>query len=37
LFPGECHFVATTGHNLQGACTSSLFSPGYVWCQDKLA
>ena len=36
LFPGESHFVATTGHNLEGSSTSALFSPGYVWCQDRL-
>lgn len=36
LFPGECHFVATTGHNLRGTPTSTVFSPGYVWCQDHI-
>ena len=36
LFPGDCHFVATTGHNLPDEPTSTVFSPGYVWCQDSI-
>jgi hypothetical protein len=36
LFPGEAHFTATAGHNLDEAEMSSVFSSGYVWCQDRI-
>ena len=36
LFPGESTFVATTGHNLTDVEMRDVFSPGYVWCQDRL-
>ena len=36
LFPGDSHFIATTGHTMDPADSESLFSPGYVWCQDRL-
>jgi hypothetical protein len=36
LFPGESTFVATTGHNLTDVEMREVFSPGYVWCQDRL-
>ncbi|MFZ4763514.1 MAG: hypothetical protein ACOYMN_01070 [Roseimicrobium sp.] len=36
LFPGEASFSAMTGHTLRGAEQHEVFSPGYVWCQDKL-
>jgi hypothetical protein len=36
LFPGEATFSAVTGHNLAGATMRDVFSPGYVWCQDRL-
>lgn len=36
LFPGEATFTAVTGHNLAGAQMRDVFSPGYVWCQDRL-
>jgi hypothetical protein len=36
LFPDEGHFVAFTGHNLEEVDPRTIFSPGYVWCQDKL-
>jgi hypothetical protein len=36
LFPGEADFVAFTGHNLDGVDPRLIFSPGCVWCQDRL-
>jgi hypothetical protein len=36
LFPGEAAFAAVTGHNLAGVEMRQVFSPGYVWCQDRL-
>jgi hypothetical protein len=36
LFPGESNFAAVTGHNLAGVDSKDVFSPGYVWCQDRL-
>lgn len=36
LFPGEAAFAAVTGHNLPGVEMRQVFSPGYVWCQDRL-
>jgi hypothetical protein len=36
LFPAEALFVAFTGHDLEGVDPRVIFSPGYVWCQDKL-
>ena len=36
LFPGDCHFVAMTGHDLDDVQNDDVFSPGYVWCQDSL-
>jgi hypothetical protein len=36
LFPGESTFAAVTGHNLAGSEMTDVFSPGYVWCQDRL-
>ena len=36
LFPGESSFEAMTGYNMSKAEGGSLFSPGYVWCQDRL-
>lgn len=36
LFPDEARFVAFTGHDLDGVDHRFIFSPGYVWCQDRL-
>ena len=36
LFPGEATFSATTGHNMSEVEMKDVFSPGYVWCQDRL-
>lgn len=36
LFPGEAIFSAVSGHNLPGMDMRDLYSPGYVWCQDRL-
>lgn len=36
LFPNEANFVAFTGHNLDEVDPRTIFSPGYVWCQDRL-
>jgi len=36
LFPNEGGFVAFTGHNLEDVDPRTIFSPGYVWCQDQL-
>ena len=36
LFPGDSNFIATTGQDRDQAVSSSVFSPGYVWCQDRL-
>jgi hypothetical protein len=36
LFPGEAIFAAVTGHDLPEVAMRSVFSPGYVWCQDRL-
>lgn len=35
-FPSEGPFVAFTGHDLDEVSASAIFSPGYVWCQDRL-
>jgi len=36
LFPGEAKFSATAGHSQANVEISDVFSPGYVWCQDRL-
>ena len=36
LYPGESTFAAVTGHNLGEIEMRDVFSPGYVWCQDRL-
>ena len=36
LFPDEAPFVAFTGHDLVEVDTRAIFSPGYVWCQDRI-
>lgn len=36
LFPGGCTFAAVAGHNLANVEPRDVFSPGYVWCQDRL-
>lgn len=36
LFPGECQFSAMAGHDLEDVDMQDVFSPSYVWCQDRL-
>lgn len=36
LFTGEAPLVAFTGHNHDQLDARFLFSPGYVWCQDRI-
>lgn len=35
-FPGDAQFTAEAGHDLDGVDVNAVFSPGYVWCQDRL-
>lgn len=34
--PGEAWFTAISGHDLEGADNSTVYSPGMVWCEDRL-
>lgn len=36
LFPGEAMFAAVAGHDLAETDMKDVFSPSYVWCQDRL-
>ena len=36
LSPGEAWFTATAGHDMEGAEISAVYTPGYVWCEDRL-
>jgi len=37
LFPGDSNFTAVTGHDADDRMSDdAVFSPGYVWCQDRL-
>ncbi|WP_050028145.1 hypothetical protein [Verrucomicrobium sp. BvORR034] len=34
--PGEAWFTATAGHDLENAEIGAVYSPGYVWCEDRM-
>ena len=36
LFPDDAVFVAFSGHDLEEVDPRAIFSPGYLWCQDRL-
>ncbi|HSI62895.1 MAG TPA: hypothetical protein VLE43_07240 [Candidatus Saccharimonadia bacterium] len=37
LFSGDAPFAALSGHNIEGLAHRDVFSPGYVWSQDRIA
>lgn len=37
LFSGDAPFAALSGHDVEGLAHREVFSPGYVWCQDRIS
>ena len=37
LFAGDAPFAALSGHDVEGLGHRDVFSPGYVWAQDRIS
>lgn len=36
ISPGSCWFTAIAGHDLELLEVGAIYSPGHVWCEDRV-